>query len=111
MASETIMKLRSVILSFGLLACCGLAHAQVDLSELSHGMAGPRTEVLVLGTAHLSTPPKSFNSESLQPLLARVLAIVGATHKPWLDEILGQIPNVCIVDAERCSAPATDMDM
>jgi hypothetical protein len=74
MASETIMKLRSVILSFGLLACCGLAHAQVDLSELSRGMAGPRTEVLVLGTAHLSTAPKSFNPESLQPLLARLAA-------------------------------------
>lgn len=32
---------------------------------------------------------------------ARVLVIVGATHKPWLDKILGQMPNVKIVDAER----------
>jgi pheromone shutdown protein TraB len=32
---------------------------------------------------------------------ARVLVIVGATHKPWLDKILGQMPNVRIVDAEK----------
>jgi hypothetical protein len=31
---------------------------------------------------------------------ARVLVIVGAQHKPWLDRILGQMADVDIVDAE-----------
>jgi hypothetical protein len=30
-----------------------------------------------------------------------VLVIVGATHKPWLDKILDQMPNVRVVDAEK----------
>lgn len=30
-----------------------------------------------------------------------MLVIVGATHQPWLDKILGQMPNVQVVDAER----------
>lgn len=30
----------------------------------------------------------------------RVLTIVGATHKPWLDALLGQMQGVTIVDAE-----------
>ena len=32
---------------------------------------------------------------------ARVLVIVGATHKPWLDKILGQMPGVEIANAEK----------
>ncbi|HVI55719.1 MAG TPA: DUF5694 domain-containing protein [Luteibacter sp.] len=32
---------------------------------------------------------------------ARVLAIIGATHKPWLDGLLGQMQGVQIVDAEQ----------
>ena len=31
----------------------------------------------------------------------RVLAIIGATHKPWLDGLLGQMQGVEIVDAEQ----------
>jgi len=32
---------------------------------------------------------------------ARVLCIVGATHKPWFDSLLGQMQGVAIVDAEK----------
>jgi hypothetical protein len=59
---------------FVLLAWPGLACAQVDLAKLGQGMAGPHTEVLVLGTVHLSEAPKGFKPESLQPLLARLEA-------------------------------------
>jgi len=48
--------------------------AAVDLSTLDQGMAGPRTQVLVLGSVHLSQMPKGFKPESLQPLLARLAA-------------------------------------
>lgn len=37
-------------------------------------MAGPHTEVLVLGTAHVSNAPKGFKPESLQPLLEGLAA-------------------------------------
>ena len=58
------------------LAWCGLAQAQVDLSVLDQDMAGPRTQVLVLGSAHLSQLPEGahFEPESLQPLLQRLVA-------------------------------------
>lgn len=32
---------------------------------------------------------------------ARVLAVVGATHKPWFDNWLGQLQGVDIVDAAQ----------
>jgi hypothetical protein len=32
---------------------------------------------------------------------ARVLCIVGASHKPWFDGLLGQMQGVDLVDAER----------
>ncbi|MEO6969067.1 MAG: DUF5694 domain-containing protein [Rhodanobacteraceae bacterium] len=56
------------------LACSGMVQAQVDLSGLDNGMAGPRSQVLVLGSEHLSTMPKDFKPESLEPLLARLAA-------------------------------------
>lgn len=48
------------------------AHA-VDLTRLDEGMTGPRTEVLVLGTVHLSEQPP-FQPEALDPLLDRLAA-------------------------------------
>jgi hypothetical protein len=59
---------------FVLLACAGAAQAQVNLPALAHGMTSPRTQVLILGTAHLSNAPKGFQPQSLQPLLARLAA-------------------------------------
>ena len=32
---------------------------------------------------------------------ARVLSVVGASHKPWFDSLLGQMQGVDIVDAEQ----------
>lgn len=54
----------------------GLAQAQVDLSVLDKDMAGPRTQVLVLGSVHLSQLPEGadFEPESLQPVLQRLVA-------------------------------------
>jgi hypothetical protein len=70
----------------GLLAAlaCPAAHAQVDLARLAQNVAGPRTQVLVLGTAHLSTAPKNFDPHSLQPLLDRL-----AAYKPDIIAIEG----------------------
>jgi hypothetical protein len=31
---------------------------------------------------------------------ARVLSIVGASHKPWFDSLLGQLQGVDVVDVE-----------
>jgi hypothetical protein len=36
---------------------------------------------------------------------ARVLAIVGSTHKPWFDSLLGQMQGVDIVDVEKVLGP------
>jgi hypothetical protein len=36
---------------------------------------------------------------------ARVLAIVGSTHKPWFDSLLGQMQGVDIVDVEQMLRP------
>lgn len=44
----------------------------VDFSEFKQDLDGPRTEVLVLGTPHLSGMPDSFKPEQLGPLLARL---------------------------------------
>jgi hypothetical protein len=48
------------------------AQAQVDLAALDRDMVGPRAQVLVLGTVHLSGMPKSFNPASLDGVLNRL---------------------------------------
>lgn len=68
------MKFRFAMILFALLAWSSTACAQVDLAKLRTGMAGPQTEVLVLGTAHLANAPRGFDPASLQPLLARLAA-------------------------------------
>ena len=59
-----------------LLLACGVAQAQVDLDVLDRDLAGPRTQVLVLGSVHLSQLPEGtdFKPESLQPLLDKLAA-------------------------------------
>lgn len=52
----------------------GTVRAQVDLSTLDGKMAGPRAQVLVLGSVHLSNLPKDFDPESLAPVLDRLAA-------------------------------------
>ncbi len=65
---------------FALIAPC-IAHAQVDLSQLDAEMAAPRTQVLVLGSVHLSQLPKGsdIGAARLQPLMDRL-----AAYKPTI---------------------------
>ena len=37
---------------------------------------------------------------------ARVLSVVGSSHKPWFDSLLGQMQGVDVVDAENVLGPA-----
>jgi hypothetical protein len=55
------------------------APEKIDLSTLDKGMQGARTQVLVLGTVHLSQMPKGFKPESLQPVLDKL-----AVFKPGI---------------------------
>ncbi len=48
------------------------AFGQAALSNLDKDMPGPRTQVLVLGSTHLSGLPKGFNPATLGPLLDRL---------------------------------------
>lgn len=60
---------------FGLMAACPLAaQAQIDLTALDRDMVGPRAQVLVLGTVHLSGMPEGFNPASLDGVLNRLAA-------------------------------------
>lgn len=56
------------------LAAPAVAQAQVDLTTLDKDMAGPRAQVLVLGSVHLSGMPKSFTPQSLDSVLDRLAA-------------------------------------
>lgn len=51
------------------------SRAQVGLSSLDDAMPGPRTQVLVLGSVHLSQGgPEKFDPAALEPLLQRLRA-------------------------------------
>ncbi|MEI2432366.1 DUF5694 domain-containing protein [Lysobacter yananisis] len=50
------------------------ALAQVDLDALSRGSAGPRTQVAVLATTHLSGLPEDYDLKALEPVLERLAA-------------------------------------
>lgn len=50
------------------------AQAQIDLTTLDHGMAGPRAQILVLGSVHLGGMPKDFNPAALDGVLNRLAA-------------------------------------
>jgi len=49
------------------------AQAQIDLASLDKDMVGPRTEILVLGSVHLSEH-EAFDPKALDPLLDRLAA-------------------------------------
>lgn len=69
------MKIRLGLYGLGaLLAWSAMAEAAPGLPALDQHMAGPRTQVLVLGTVHLSELPKDFKPESLEPVLAKLAA-------------------------------------
>lgn len=70
------IRLTTLCLSLAM-ACAGAAYAQaqVDLSALDRHMPGPRTQVLVLGSVHLSQGgPEHFDPATLQPVLKRLMA-------------------------------------
>lgn len=50
------------------------AQAQGHLATLDRDMVGPRSQVLVLGTAHLNAMPKSFNPAALNGMLDKLAA-------------------------------------
>jgi len=59
----------------GLIAAAPLAaQAQIDLATLDRDMTGPRAQVLVLGTVHLSGMPAGFKPAALDGLLDRLAA-------------------------------------
>lgn len=76
------------------LAIPAFAHAQIDLTTLDREMTGPRTQVLVLGSVHLSELPKDFDPKSLDPLLDRL-----AGFKP-------EIITIEAVGGEQCDLAA-----
>lgn len=76
------------------LAIPALAQAQIDLTTLDRDMAGPRTQVLVLGSVHLSELPKDFDPKSLDPLLDRL-----AQFKP-------EIITIEAIGGEQCDLAA-----
>ena len=51
-----------------------IAVPPVDLAALDRDMAGPRAQVLVLGTVHLAELPAGFDMQRLDPLLDRLEA-------------------------------------
>ena len=57
-----------------LLAAPLAAQAQLDLTTLDRDMTGPRAQVLVLGTVHLSSMPASFDQAALDGLLDKLAA-------------------------------------
>lgn len=70
------MRLLPLLISMVL---CGAAAAQeyqpdFDPSHLKGPAAGPASEVLVLGSSHLSQLPKNFRPAALQPVLERLAA-------------------------------------
>jgi hypothetical protein len=63
--------------SWGLIAALPLAvqaQSPVDLTVLDRDMTGARAQVLVLGTVHLRTMPKSFDPKALDTVLDRLAA-------------------------------------
>ncbi len=68
------MRIRLLLCAL-LLGSAGEVQAQVDLSTLDRDMAGPRAQVLVLGSAHLAEHFEGeFDPAPLQPLLDRLAA-------------------------------------
>ncbi|MBN6150762.1 hypothetical protein JR065_10450 [Xanthomonas sp. AmX2] len=76
------------------LAVPAAAQAQVDLTAFDKDMAGPRTQVLVLGSVHLSEISGGVPPQSLDPLLDRL-----AAYKP-------QIITIEAISGEQCDLAA-----
>lgn len=68
------MQKRLPVLAFILAVCASGAQAQQHLPVLDQDLAGPRSQVLVLGSVHLSGLPESFKPDLLQPVMQRLAA-------------------------------------
>jgi hypothetical protein len=69
----TFTRIRHPLLLFALSLVCLSASAQpVDFTEFERDIDGPRTQILVLGSPHLSGMPDSFKAEQLEPVLERL---------------------------------------
>jgi hypothetical protein len=68
------MKIRLGLCGLGALLTWSAMAQAASLPALDGHMVGPRTQVLVLGTMHLSGLPKDFKLESLEPVLAKLAA-------------------------------------
>ena len=68
------MYLRSALFGLSLAVSAVGAQAQTPLPALDKGMPGPRTQVLVLGSTHLSQAKKDVTPAQLQPLLDKLAA-------------------------------------
>jgi hypothetical protein len=67
-------KLVKTMLGAMAVALPALAQAQVTLKGLDRDMAGPRAQLLVLGTVHLREMPKGFDPATLDGVLDRLAA-------------------------------------
>ncbi|AGI08005.1 Hypothetical Protein XCAW_02216 [Xanthomonas citri subsp. citri Aw12879] len=72
-----------------------IAQAQVDLSRLDAEMAAPRTQVLVLGSVHLSQLPKGsdIGAARLQPLMDRLAAYKPTIICAWYRTCVPALPS------------------
>ncbi len=81
------------------LSSAAFAQARVELSALDAAMAGPRTQVLVLGSVHLSQGgPETFDPATLQPLLQRL-----AAYRPDIINVEGLSGENCEVMRHRAA--------
>lgn len=80
-----------------------LAQAQIDLTVLDRDMAGPRAQVLVLGTVHLRSMPASFNSASLDGVLDKL-----AKFKPEIITIETESGEECDMAARHVARYGAD---
>ena len=81
------------------------AQAQIDLTTLDRGMAGPRAQVLVLGTVHLSGMPAGFDPAALDGVLLDLapVAVSSVTEQVAAAEALlpGPVIDLAQLLAER----------
>ena len=79
------------------------AQAQGHLSTLDRGMAGPRAQVLVLGTIHLSALPPAFNPAALDGVIDKL-----AAFKPDIITIEAESGEECDLAARHAAKYGAD---
>jgi hypothetical protein len=107
---------------WGLIAAVPIAaqaQAQIDLTTLDRDMVGPRAQVLVLGTVHLRSMPRSFDPAALDGVLDKLAAyrpeIITVEDEPG-EECDLALRHPAKYGADYCDAPeaarkATGLDI